>query len=257
MAENSKIEWTDHSWSPWEGCEKVSAGCKFCYAEQRDKQYHGGAHWGADGVRKMMSESYWQKPFAWNRQSAAKGRRLRIFPSLCDPFEDRLDLTMPRKRMMELIEETPNLDWLLLTKRPRNVNGLVFDRWKKNGWPSNLWIGTSVENQETANERIPELMHIPAAVRFLSCEPLLGPVDLGFSVGWIDWVIVGGESGPGARPMEIGWLNSLRDQCIAAGVPVFIKQMGSEYAKRCHFGDSKGGDWNEWAAEYRIRQFPI
>lgn len=269
MGEKTRIEWCDHSWSPWEGCQKVSAGCANCYAETRDKQYHSGKHWGANGIRKMMSESYWKQPLKWNRIAQQAGTRFRVFPSLCDPFEDRPELTFPRKQMLELIEDTPNLDWLLLTKRPENVCGLVFDRWGKADWPSNLWIGASAENQETADERIPELLKIPARIRFLSCEPLLGPVDLVRAVnkldwldpaslkpGGIDWVICGGESGSGARPMQADWVCSIRDQCKAANVPIFIKQMGSEYARRHHFSDPKGGDWLEWAAEFRFREFP-
>lgn len=331
MAENSKIEWCDHTFNTHEGCEQISPGCANCYAKERDRRFHEGKHWGPNGTRKFMTGAYWRQPLKWNvrrfqcalcgtwnhptysmcanTKCSGKGEDFvfvehpRVFcASLGDVFEDRPELDAVRRRLLKLIQKTPNLDWLLLTKRPENIHRLTYKaidptddsdcEYNIAGEPNgldvaefgelypNVWLGTSVENQEMADKRIPELLKIPARVRFLSCEPLLGPVDLiesfpalgcsnyiesdnkgqiiadGRGLADIHWVIVGGESGSGARPMEIGWLNSIRDQCIAAGVPVFIKQMGSEYAKRHHFGDSKGGDWNEWAAEYRIRQFP-
>lgn len=309
MAENSKIEWCHHTFNSWEGCEKVSAGCANCYAERRDKQYHSGEHWGSNGTRKMMSESYWRQPLKWNRDAVIAGERPRVFcSSLADVFERRKDLIKVRIRLFDMIQKTSNLDWLLLTKRPQEVLPILTEardlssecrfedghqkcvlthRWLQD-WldgkpPENMWIGTTVENQEQADKRIPELLKIPAQMRFLSCEPLLGPVDLGYSLmlhdspKWdgscpmhfagicpeglrcnppIHWVITGGESGPNARPMDVGWLNSIRDQCLTAGVPVFIKQMGSDYAQRKGYTDPKGGDWTEWAAEHRIRQFP-
>lgn len=288
MAENSKIEWCHHTFNVWEGCEKVSAGCANCYAERRDKQYHGGNHWGPNGTRKMMSESYWKQPHKWNTyrmQCSLCGhwnhpadrfchkqnclgdernlilvKRPRVFcSSLADVFEDRPELIEPRYRLFDLINETPNLDWLLLTKRPENIERLFHNVRRHFGWDEdlsvmNIWLGTSVENQKE-KRRIDELRSIPAWVRFLSCEPLLE--DLGeLDLTGIHWVIIGGESGLNARPMEVGWLNSIRDQCLTAGVPVFIKQMGSVYAHRKRLADSKGGDWTEWAADHRIRQFP-
>ena len=217
--ENSKIEWTHHTFNAWEGCEKVSAGCTNCYAEARDKQYHGGAHWGPNGTRKMMSEAYWKKPLKWNRDAAKAGERRRVFcASLADVFEDRPELLEPRRRLFDLINDTPNLDWLLLTKRPENVTNFAF------GFPDNIWIGTSVENRKEF-WRINELRKIPAKIRFLSIEPLLedlGEIDL----TGIGWAIVGGESGPQARPVYPDWARSLRDQCEAAGVAFHFKQWG-------------------------------
>ena len=275
MAENTKIEWCHHSWSPWEGCTKVSAGCANCYAETRDKQYHNGKHWGPNGTRKMMSEAYWKQPEKWNRIAQKTKTRLRIFPSLCDPFEDRPELIEPRRRLFGLINETPDLDWLLLTKRPENVERMFDDVCRHFGWDEdlsvmNVWLGTSVENQKEADQRIPKLLKTSAYVRFLSCEPLLDGVDLSpwlprfvsgcsFSLNiapFLDWVIVGGESGSDARPMHPDWLRSIRDQCKTANIPIFVKQMGSEYAHSHHFRDPKGGDLLEWAAEFRFREFP-
>lgn len=265
MAENSKIEWCHHTFNAWEGCEKVSAGCANCYAERRDKQYHGGEHWGSNGTRKMMSESYWKQPLKWNRDAALAGERRRVFSSsLADVFEARPELVAPRIRLIALIEATPHLDWLLPTKRPQNVMPLIEQAQAGAGravsahvWfarNQHVWIGASVENQEMADKRIPELLKIPAKVRFLSCEPLLGYVNLrpcwlqdgtlcddcsssfnGTEVDCIGaearihWVICGGESGPNARPMRTEWARDLLNQCVAAGVPFFFKQFG-EYA---------------------------
>lgn len=288
MAENTKIEWTHHTFNPWRGCTKVSAGCANCYAETLSKRNPATLGiWGDSGTRVVAAESYWKQPLKWNRDAAAAGERRRVFcASLADVFEDRPELTKPRRRLFDLINETPDLDWLLLTKRPENIEPMFDDvkrhfNWDEDMSVMNIWLGTSVENQEQADKRIPELLKIPAAVRFLSCEPLLGPVDLlkafpamgcsrfkdvdettgevladGAGLADIHWVIAGGESGPNARPMHPDWARSLRDQCKAANVPIFIKQMGSEYARRHHFSDPKGGDWLEWAAEFRFREFP-
>lgn len=227
MAENTNIEWADGSWSPWEGCEKVSPGCKFCYAEQRDKQYHAGAHWGTIGVRKMMSESYWQKPLAWNRKAAAEGKKLRIFASLCDPFENRPEMIHPRHRFNLLIEATPHLTWLLLTKRPENVADSVPVKWLfSRDWPSNVRLGVSVENQEWADKRREAFAALPGS-KFVCYEPALGPVDW---TGWefVDQFISGGESGKdkGIRPSHPDWHRATRDWCKANGKAYFFKQWG-------------------------------
>lgn len=239
MAENSKIEWTAHTFNPWEGCQKVSPGCANCYAERRDQQYHGGAHWGQIGTRKGMSEAYWKQPLKWNRDAEKAGERRRVFcASLADVFEDRPELIETRDRLFALIDQTPNLDWLLLTKRPENIKKLWPFGWYDDQFTwENIWIGTTVENQEQANKRIPHLLNVPARVRFLSCEPLLGPIDLshfansegeeyGIQDGGIHWVICGGESGSNARPMHPDWARDLRDQCTAARVSFFFKQWG-------------------------------
>ena len=327
MGQNSKIEWTDHTFNPWRGCTKVSAGCANYYAETLSGRNPGTLGvWGPKGTRVVASESMWEEPLKWNRDAMGNGtiREIAGFPanrprvfcaSMADVFEDwtgpmttaqghplakcracstvghssggfpgnckcgggMLEIaTMSdvRARLFALIDATPNLDWLLLTKRPENIakmmpkpafdhagwNGTLDGYWHQMGKPrANLWLGVSCENQQAADERIPHLLRVPAKVRFLSCEPLLGPVELGRielrmngergtelsnRLGdWIspltgaftdspriNWVIVGGESGPGARPMNPAWARSLRDQCQAAGVPFFMKQWG-EYAE--------------------------
>ena len=386
MAENSGIQWTTHTFNPWRGCTKVSAGCANCYAETlsgRNSKTLGV--WGPMGTRVVAAEAQWKLPLKWNRAAQiaedvwhernrnnpngnhSPYQRPRVFcASLADVFENwqgKMDdskgqqlwvagngwtanpggrtLALPdvRRRLFELIDATPNLDWLLLTKRPENIAGMMPPyRWHdkrerrfhegRSSWPEvelmnspafkpdvwlrwprpNVWIGTSVENQQAADERIPHLLSVPAAVRFLSVEPLLGPVALrdcryksvrdpalsfaalggtllgGQKVGGIDWVIVGGESGPGARPCSVDWIRLIVQQCKAAGVPVFVKQLGSNptwthYTGKptvgidqpycassrqrrdgiqtlTRLGDKNGGDMAEWPEDLRVREFP-
>jgi protein gp37 len=230
MARDSKIEWTHHTFNPWWGCERVSPACKNCYAEAWAHRL-GLDLWRRGAPRKMLSVGYWSQPLTWNKAAAAAGRRDRVFcASMADVFEDRRDLDEPRARLWDLVEATPNLDWLLLTKRPNRVGYLVPWRYK---WPRNVWLGTTVENQRWAEKRVPQLLEHPAVVHFLSCEPLLGPVDLG---RWLPargreravrWVITGGESGHRARPMNPDWARSLRDQCVAHRVAFHFKQWGN------------------------------
>jgi len=230
MAKHSKIEWTHHTFNPWWGCERVSAACKNCYAEQWAHRL-GLDLWSKDSPRRTLSDAYWRQPIAWNRQAGVARRRDRVFcASMADVFEDRRELDALRARLWGLISETPHLDWLLLTKRPECVVNMV--PWG-NVWPHNVWLGTTVETQRWADRRIPVLLRQPAAVLFLSCEPLLGPIDLS---RWfvkadgdrrIDWVISGGESGPRARPMNPGWVRALRNQCRAHRVPFHFKQWGN------------------------------
>lgn len=293
MGENSAISWTDDTFNPWMGCTKVSAGCTNCYAERDMDHRFGKVKWGPQGTRLRTSEAYWEQPLKWNKQAEQSGTRRRVFcASLADVFEDRPELEPWRIDLLKLIELTPHLDWLLLTKRPENVvpmielaqdqnsidpsatlasertkpgAGIGADVWLRRNW--HVRIGTSAEDQKTANERITELLRIPARVRFLSAEPLLGPISLSdfptndqnypflnalTGMRWrpasvtpnitlasydedtyfsqphpsIDWVIVGGESGPKARPMHSDWVRILRDQCVVAGVPFHFKQWG-------------------------------
>lgn len=284
MAENTKIQWTDHTFNPWLGCTKISPACAHCYAEGWAKR-SGLVKWG-DHLRRRTSAANWREPLKWNCAAEKAGERRRVFcASLADVFEDREELKPWRYDLFRLIEQTPNLDWLLLTKRPENC--LAFVPWMFGApWP-NVWLGATVEDQSYADERIPWLLSCSAVVHFLSCEPLLESVRLdrlgpdggpyaglnaltgeqrgpheepGFSTwleGKIDWVIVGGESGPNARPMNTDHLIALRDQCVNAGTPVFVKQMGSVVARKFGCRDAHGGDPAEWPAEYRIRQFPV
>jgi protein gp37 len=287
VSENSKIEWTDHTFNPWEGCQNVSPGCDHCYAETRNARFGGGqaVNWGPGAPRRRTSPANWRKPLAWNAAHdeffAQHGRRQRVFcASLADVFDNAAPSSW-RADLCDLIAATPNLDWLLLTKRIGNVRSMVPCDWKTlGGWPANVWLGATIVNQAEADRDIPKLLVIPARVRFLSMEPLLGPVDLrnvevpkehdqlrqpwdyqGYKFNAlqehdddrfhqapaiIDWIIVGGESGPSARPMHPDWARSLRDQCAAAGVPFLFKQWG-EYAPNW-LNDDAGRkiDGSEW-----------
>lgn len=279
MAETTKIQWCDATFNPWIGCAKVSPGCANCYAERDFDLRKHVAKWGAGQPRHRTSAANWKQPLRWDQYarknevlalvaqmepgatvaSAPPHVRPRVFcGSLCDWLDDEVPVEWMAD-LLDLIRRTPHLDWLLLTKRPENFwsrmanvtnlgssyqSGLDgFARgWLNGEPPANVWIGTTVEDQQRADERIPALLKIPARVRFLSCEPLLGPVDLGFGErgtgcvdggGMLDWVICGGESGPHARPMHPDWARSLRDQCAAAKVPFLFKQWdGAKGGKR-------------------------
>lgn len=272
MAENSKIGWTTHTFNSWMGCTKVSPGCKFCYAEELMDHRYGKVVWGKGNPRQRTSVANWRKPIQWNKQAQLSGERTFVFcASLADVFDAEVEQAW-RDDLWALIESTPNLTWQLLTKRPENVMGMVPETWKVR-FPINVWLGTSVENQETADERIPHLLETTAQTRFLSCEPLLGPLDLsGRTVEsvwfdaeyanlnpmlaelvaeegwWINWVIVGGESGAQARPMDIEWARDIRNQCVSAGVPFFMKQLGGKGDKR--------EDMLDLPEDLRIRELP-
>jgi protein gp37 len=224
VARNSKIEWTDHTFNPWWGCTKVSPACKHCYAEAWSKRV-GSAIWGTRAPRRFFSDAHWDGPKSWNRDAKRSATRRRVFcASMADVFEDRRDLDEWRDKLFRLIGDTPWLDWLLLTKRPEKTSALV--PWGS-AWPTNVWLGTTVENQAWADRRLPELRAVPACIRFVSCEPLLGAIDLrSWLTNTIQWVIAGGESGPRARPTDPSWLRSIRDQCEAADVPFHFKQWG-------------------------------
>ncbi len=261
--ENSKIEWTDHTFNPWLGCTKVSEGCKHCYAESLMDHRYGKVKWGPLGTRQRTGTANWRKPLQWNKQAKAEGRRYRVFcASLADVFENNPQLLDWRQELFALIEQTPSLDWLLLTKRPENITAMFPTKWRAHKWgkpPENIWFGTSVENQEQADKRIHHLLEVDAKIRFLSCEPLLSPIDLNLFANrhWqentqrytlINWIIVGGESGSQARPMQTQWAQDIRRQCAAANVPFFFKQGSAanwpDYKNFATFGD------------LAIRQFP-
>jgi protein gp37 len=273
MGESTKIEWTDHTFNPWWGCTRVSPGCEHCYAESFSKRV-GLPIWGRRKPRRFMSDAYWTAPLNWNAKAERAGRRRRVFcGSMCDVFERRSDLETPRTRLFRLIEATPALDWLLLSKRPENMLSLSRAAGWRFDWPRNVWAGCTVEDQRRADERILALVQVPAMVRFLSCEPLLERVNLGllgtlpkdifpnYTMLWerIHWVIAGGESGHGARPFDLRWARALRDECVAARVAFFCKQLGSnahDRSGRVRFKDHKGGDWDEWPNGLRVRAWP-
>lgn len=224
MGERSKIEWTHHTFNPWWGCVKVSEACKNCYAEAWAKRT-GQSVWGINAPRRFFSDAHWAEPKKWNRRLEGTGCRERVFcASMADVFEDRPDLVESRARLWRLIAETPNLDWLLLTKRPENILRFLPEDWGL-GWP-NVWLGTTVELQKRADENLPHLVNAPAVVRFISAEPLLGDLDLRPYLPHLHWVITGGESGPKARPASPTWFRNIHLQCMEAEVAFHFKQWG-------------------------------
>lgn len=228
MAQDSDIEWCDHTFNGWWGCVKVSEACKRCYASRVAVRF-GYNVWGARSARRHASAKAWREPLRWDAAARAAGRRERVFClSMGDVFEDRRDLDAPREKLWELIKATRNLDWLLLTKRPENIAKLV--PWHGDTWPPNVWLGVTAETQQRADERIPLLLQYPATVRFVSAEPLLEAISLKPYLSGdrrVDWVITGGESGAGARPSDPDWFRQLRDECIEHRVPFFFKQWGN------------------------------
>lgn len=302
----SNIEWTDYTWNPWRGCSKVSPGCANCYAERLVTTRLGG-EWGPGKPRQLASEKILGDPKRWNKNpwvGDGDRHRARVF---LGSLMDIADEEVPIERFSAAIAtvgDCREIDFLIVTKRPelfmerlahaaawgREYSGryTFAERWSQ--WllvPSNVWMITSVENQEMLEERVPHLLRIPAAVHGLSCEPLLGPLEMDLTKPMpihddqygdqheyyevkrgIDWVIAGGESGPGARPCNVDWIRSVRDQCQTAGVPVFVKQLGSNVpnignvppevlvpSRKC-FKHPKGGDPAEWPADLRVREFP-
>ena len=340
MGENSKISWTHHTWNPWWGCHRVSPGCEHCYAETFAKRT-GHAVWGRTAPRRFL-----RNPFAalvkMQHRAHHTGERHRVFiASMADIFEAhpepevRARQDAIRAELWALVPSLASLDLLLLTKRPQNVREMVPASWMADGFPRNIWLGTTCEDQQRADERIPHLLDCPAAVRWVSYEPALGTVNFepGLTPRWkcnctpgcrdgaevsdsngcpmcprcgvkiggeprpgLDWIVVGGESGAGARRFNVQWARDTIEACAEAGVACFTKQMGANVVTRndanrpdCldedppggqmhpddveeningyreeHQGalvrlrlrDAKGGDPNEWPEDLRVRQYP-
>ena len=249
--QHTKIEWAHHTFNPWIGCTKVGPGCDNCYAEADFDRRRHVVSWGPNQPRKRTASSTWAQPLRWNKMAEAEGTRYRVFcASLADVFDNDVPVQW-RIDLMDLILKTPHLDWLLLTKRIGNAADMLdaaLDTatggafaWRAGGGHlrfKNVWIGATITSQAEADRDIPKLLAVPAAKRFLSMEPLLGPVSFEgmFASGnpadgtnmleELDWIIVGGESGPNARPMHPDWARSLRNQCQAADVPFLFKQWG-------------------------------
>jgi len=292
MSDTTKIQWADATWNPWLGCSKVSEGCANCYITSSAPFRVRGLKHGQP--RQRTSPAYWRQPLRWNKNAIIAGTRPSIFPSLCDWLDDEVPIEW-LVDFLKLIYRTPNLEWLLLTKRPelfaKRIGQTPFDLWDEENPPRNVWLGVSVENQAMADKRIQQLRKIPAKIHFLSVEPLLGPVSLLYStfdgsesfhnMAWIDWVILGGESGPNARPCNIGWIGDVLAECQGANVPCFVKQVGQNpfcdnanmfewpedlelqaagaafAACKPLFRDKKGGDPAEWPEDLRVREFPV
>lgn len=250
MGERTGIQWTDHTFNPWWICAPVSPGCAHCYAEVLAKRF--GYRWGVGVPRRTFGEKHWQEPLRWNRKAEAERRRYRVF---CASMADVFDPEGPsgeRARLWELIGHTNWLDWQILTKRPENISSMLPANWGS-GYP-NVWLGTTVENQRYV-DRITVLTAIPAAIHFISYEPALSPIS--FKSRKIDWIIVGGESGPKARPFKLSWARSILAESRKNGIAVFVKQMGAVWAKEEGAYDSHGGDPKEWPKDLRIREMPL
>jgi protein gp37 len=303
MGESTKIQWTDHTFNPWWGCQRVSPGCEHCYAETFSKRV-GLKVWGPTSERRFFGDKHWREPLKWYMEAVAAGVRRRVFcASMADVFEDRPELVPYRAKLWNLIWDTHGigggLDWLLLTKRPENIARMIpwgdqrmrTAHWQYTGeepW-RNVWLGTTAEDQKRADERIPHLLAVPAAVRFVSYEPALDLVIFRkyLSVGGLHWLIVGGESGPGARKFDIRWAQNAIVECRDHGAACFVKQLGALPYEELFDGnyvlyrdtsprrywpdydgfqvlqpkagcikDPKGGDWSEWPAELRVREWP-
>ncbi len=279
MGEKTGISWCDHTYNAWIGCTRISEGCVHCYAERDNERYHWTDQWGPQGTRRQTKTgatlSTWNRQYwvecahcGWRaamkeypecprcQQPALRPTRQRVFVnSLSDLFEDRAELFPLRNAFFAISQMFNNLDYLLLTKRPENIERFAPRDWKSLGWPKNIWLGVSIESQARADERLPELVK-HRALRWASAEPLLGPVDLrrwlppritGLEPS-VSWVVVGGESGPGCRPMQIEWVRDLLRQCQAAGVPLFAKQLGGYPDRRERLED--------WPRDLRIREWP-
>lgn len=302
MGSSTHIAWCDRTFNPWKGCVKVHAGCKFCYAEHEADIRYSQAEWGSFGTRVKTNASYWKQPYKWAREAVAAQRfnamkanpapyrsELVFCASWADVFEDWDGVirdhaghiltpsyepagwqdrfaTMDdmRSDLFTMIDLTPHLTWLLLTKRPENIR-----RMWPGGYRHNVWLGTSVSDQETADEWMPRLRRCYGLcpMLFLSAEPMLGPIDFRFAPsledGSIDshfkWVIFGGESGWNARPCHEEWLRSGIQQCRVAGIPPFLKQLGQQYYRENQIVQTrhvKGGDILEWPEDLQTQEFP-
>jgi protein gp37 len=230
MGQVTGISWTDHTFNPWWGCTKVSSGCDNCYADTFDKRT-GGAHWGKGVPRREFGDKHWNEPLKWNREAEKQGVKHKVFcASMADVMDDEAPIGT-RERLWGLIDDTPWLTWQLLTKRPHRYERYLPARFKHN----NVWFGTSAENQEFYDVRWPILAAIRIrymAPAWISYEPALGPITLQHNahrldVGVPDWIIFGGESGAGRRPMEQSWADNLKAECAEVGTKFFMKQFGA------------------------------
>lgn len=302
----TKIEWADWTFNPWIGCTRVSEGCRNCYAEREDaRRGWTPAGWGPGKDRKRTSVAYWNQPLKWQKESektlSTPGR---VFcASLADWADEEVDDSW-RDDLFGVIAYTPKLNWLMLTKRPENARRYlrelhagqrkIIDRLvygpKERGLAAalvvksaydrkwdNVWVGVSVEDQKTADERLPILMDTPAAIRWVSYEPALGPVDFSKwldihrtpTPAGLDWIVVGGESGPKARPFHVEWAYDVIGQTVQAAKYAFVKQLGARpffpageegTCQSVQLEDRKGGNWHEWPDELsnlKVREFPV
>ena len=275
MGEVTGIAWCDHTFNPWWGCQRISPGCERCYAESFAKRvgFLGKRSatnvalglpmlWGPGGARRVFRDKHWAEPLAWDLAARRAGDRRRVFcASMADVFDEDERCASERSRLFRLIEDTPHLDWLLLTKRAHAMLPLARAAGWAGAWPSNVWAGVTAENAEWAMRRVHHLLDVPADVRFVSYEPAIGSLfdDRAAGLEDVDWIICGGESGHSARPFELSWARQVLDFCVTASVAPFVKQMGSnphDQNGRLRLRDAKGGDPDEWPEDLRVQEFP-
>lgn len=266
MGANSSIQWTDHTFNPWIGCTKVAPECKNCYAETLMDKRWGKVRWGKGQPRNRTSAANWKQPYAWNREAEATGVRRKVFcASLADVFDEEVEYGW-RYDLWNMIQDTVWLDWQLLTKRPQNVKPMIAELavaicecWDCEGvFPSNVWLGCS------AGVDPKPLLDIPAAIHFLSCEPMLKPMndEQSHLIQKFDWIIFGGESGRNARVCDVDWIRHGIEFCRFYGIAAFVKQLGSNVMGReldkwvARLRHTHGGDPSEWPQDLRVREFP-
>jgi protein gp37 len=262
MGAQTNIQWCDHTYNPWRGCRKVAAECENCYITGTTPFRVAGQTHGS--VRVRAGEDHRKEPLRWNKKAAVAGERERVFClSLGDWLDDENVPIEWLCDLLKMIQATPWLDWLLLTKRPGNFQkrvGEVAYHWGTSceiaeWWayrsvpPNNVWIGVSQGADQAA------ALAIPAAVHFLSCEPMLRPLDTTHAARF-DWIIFGGESGPGARSCDIEWIQDGISYCRVNGIAPFVKQLGSNCLQARQLKHKKGGDMAEWPEQLRVREFP-
>lgn len=264
MSEKTAIQWTDHTFNVAWGCTKFSPGCEFCYAE-KDAHRHGFEVWGPGADRRLFGEKHWNEPLKWNKAAQKEGRPHRVFTSsMADVYEAHPQIDAVREQLWALVRATPWLEWQILTKRAERMNRL----WPKDA-PPNAWAGVSVESAKYQS-RIDWLRSVPARVRFVSFEPLLGPLE-NVDLTGIHWAIFGGESGPHARACDIDWIRDGVGDCRRYSVAPFVKQLGAFVIGPDHgatsefdigsrmtmcFEHKKAGDMAEWPEDLRVREFP-
>lgn len=220
MGIKTKIAWTDHTFNPWMGCQRVSEGCRNCYAETFTRNRMGKKLWGASAPR-QVTKGPWKNVEKWNDSAESDGVRRRVFcASLCDVFEDHPTAEKTRPRLWDLVRRCTSLDWQLLTKRPENIRGMLPSDWG-DGW-NHVWLGTTIEDRRVIH-RADVLRSVPSRIRFISYEPAIGPLAP-IDLSGIDWVIYGGESGPGYRPEDKQWARDMLSECRAQNVAFFHKQ---------------------------------
>lgn len=256
MGKKTGISWTDSTWSSHWGCTEVSPACDNCYAREVATRFWPKEYlWATSGPRRFFPDKHWNQLVHWDAQAANRGIPRKVFVnSMSDTFEDRRDLDPVRDRLFQIIEKTPFLIYQLLTKRADKFEGMIPKSWAEKGWPKNVWMGVTAENQRRWDERVPFLLKCGAAVKWVSAEPLLS--DIVADYAGIDWIVVGGESGVGARRMAPEWANNILVRCASSGTKYFMKQKGAVLAAEMGCKEKSGKNPAEWPEWMRVQEFP-